>query len=370
MIGIYIHIPFCRTICPYCDFVRRPLPAGSVPEVFIDALCAEIMSFDGPDAAATVFFGGGTPSLLAPVSLQRVFEALHARFRLCDPEITMEANPDDVEPDLPRAWAALGVNRISLGVQSFDDEVLRYLGRRHDAARARRACDLVARQFDNWSMDLIFGAKPIQAWEETLNLCAALRPTHVSAYGLTYEEGTPFGKRRTEASDEDASLEMYRQARERLQGMEGRAPSCPPLYEHYEISNFARPGYDCRHNLIYWRNEEYAGFGPGAYSFLDGVRARNLIRTDDYLAAPGEKEESLRLSEREIRIETVIQHLRLRSGLPKRVYEERFGTSVHDDFGGALAALIKRRLVEEENGAIRPTATGFELNNEIGLALV
>ena len=357
-LGVYIHIPFCRTRCPYCDFVSNAIP-GPIPGTFVDAVCREVESFEGPREAATIFFGGGTPSLLEPVAIEHILETVHERFAVRDPEITIEANPDDVTIELADAWSALGVNRVSLGVQSFDDRVLRYLGRRHDATAARRACTIVADRFENWAMDLIFGAHPIDAWQSTLEQCVGFRPKHVSAYGLTYEAGTAFAPRRHEAIDDDAWLALYRQAETALAG-----------YEHYEISNFALPGYACRHNLVYWHNGEYAGFGPAAYSFLNGVRGRDLAGLDDYLANPGAKAERLQLTDREIRLETVIQHLRLKAGLLCDTYHARFGRSFLDDFHAPLRALIKRGLLEEFPDSIRPTAKGFELNNEIGLALV
>jgi oxygen-independent coproporphyrinogen-3 oxidase len=359
VVGIYVHIPYCRTLCPYCDFVKRRIPEGSVPEPFIDALCREIAAYEGPDEAGSIFFGGGTPSLLAPASLERVLEALGRRFRLREPEITLEANPDDLSPALADAWKALGVNRVSLGVQSFDDEALRYLGRRHDAERARRACEWVAERFANWSMDLIFGAHPAGSFEATLQAAADFAPPHVSAYGLTYEANTPFGKRSDEAVDEDTYLNLFWLAEERLKGL-----------QRYEISNFARPGYECRHNLVYWHNEEYAGFGPAAYAFIGGVRARNVVALHEYLEQPGAKAEAITLSDEEIRLETVIQHLRLRDGLDRAYYRARFGRDLDDDFGAVLAELAGRGLVADDGNTLRPTRHGFELNNEIGLALV
>lgn len=358
MIGIYVHVPFCRTRCPYCDFVSQPI-SGDIPRAFVEAVCREAAAFEGPDDAYTVFLGGGTPSLLGPTALAAILGALRRRFRFHDPEITIEANPDDVDRGLARAWRDLGVNRVSLGVQGFDDAALRYLGRRHDAACAHQACEIVAGHFDNWAMDLIFGAHPTACWPATLDACVAHRPPHVAAYGLTYEKGTPFGARSHEAVDEATWLALYRQASERLNG-----------YDHYEISNFALPGCACKHNLIYWQNLEYAGFGPAAYSFINGVRARNTVQLEEYMAEPGRKAERLCLTEREIRLETVIQHFRLRGGLPKRAYVERFGHSVFADHGGALHGLLARGLLEQDAGAIRPTRQGFELNNEIGLALV
>ena len=447
MIGIYVHIPFCRTRCPYCDFLRWTTP-GAVPSTFVEALCREITAFDGPKAARSVFIGGGTPSLLAIADLHRIIDAIRNRFiyhyaqqlvrntpipplrgmentppipplrgaenghsipplrgaenghsipplrggrggvhtelalsentPLCppqggnqsaqgrhsdaileDPEITIEVNADDVNAERARAWRDAGINRLSIGVQSFDDAVLRYLGRRHDAAQARKACEAAAKVFDNWSMDLIFGAQPVETWGDTLAEACRFSPAHISAYGLTYEEGTPFATRRADAVDDEKWLALYRETEAVLAN-----------YAHYEISNYARPGRECRHNLIYWHNDEYAGFGPGAYSFLDGVRSRNTDDLDAYLSQPGRRIENLRLSDREIRLETVIQYLRLREGLPKRAYAERFGNAVEADFGAALHALAERGLIQETADAWRPTPGGFELNNEIGLALV
>ncbi|MBI2433463.1 MAG: hypothetical protein HYV26_11385, partial [Candidatus Hydrogenedentes bacterium] len=249
--------------------------------------------------------------------------------------------------------------RISLGVQSFHEATLRYLGRRHDAAGALRACETIASRFDNWNLDLIFGAPPIEHWPDTLARTVALRPPHVATYGLTYETGTPFERRRDQAVDDETWLRLYQQAEEALGD-----------YDHYEISNLARPGFQSRHNLIYWHNEEYAGFGTGAYSFLGGVRARNHATIDAYLAAPGEKEECLGLTEREIMLETIIQHLRLRDGLDKHYYTARFGTAPEVDFALPLRLLAGRGLIEDTATVIRPTREGFTLNNEIGTALL
>lgn len=359
MIGVYVHIPFCRTLCPYCDFVKRPLDAGTVPGEFIDALCAEIERFDGPHTADSVFIGGGTPSLVTPNDLRRVLETIGARVGLVNAEITIEANPDDVTTGLVSDWKSTGINRVSLGVQSFNDEVLQYLGRRHGVEGARSACAAVATQFENWSLDLIFGARPIDAWTATLDECARIAPPHFSAYGLTFEPNTPFGLRTNEAMDDETFLKLCSDIRKRL-----------PEYRRYEISNYAKPGFECRHNLHYWHNEEYAGFGPGAYSYLNGTRARNDSNLDRYLADPGVKRESLALSETEQRVETIIQYMRLDTGLPMADYIARFGAPPEAHFGHQIEDLIDRGLVVANRETIRPTPKGFELNNEIGLALV
>lgn len=359
MFGVYVHVPYCRTRCPYCDFVSEAVP-GAPPDTYTDALRREIAAFDGPDKVGSVFFGGGTPSLLPIPALKSVLNSLAGHFILSpSAEITVEANPDDITTELVNGWREIGVNRVSLGVQSLDNRVLRWLGRRHDADTARRAVERVSAIFDNWNMDLIFGAKPVTAWTETLAETVRMRPPHVAAYGLTYEEGTPFALRRDESVEDDQSLDMYRAAEEALSG-----------YDHYEISNFALPGRKSRHNLVYWRNESYAGFGTGAYSFVNGVRARNHPDTAAYLRAPGEKHEALTLSEHEIKVETLIQHMRLRGGISAAHYAERFGGSLREKFGPALDALEKRGLVEWSGECLRPTRLGFHLNNEIGLALV
>ena len=357
-LAIYIHIPYCRTLCPYCDFVREPV-AGGVPGAYIRALCREIDGFDGPAAAASVFFGGGTPSLLEEHSLAAILGALHRRFRLPGAEVTLEANPDDVTPGRVGAWARLGVNRVSLGVQHFDDAALRYLGRRHDAGTALRACGRVAERFGNWSLDLIYGLPGSNAWAATLARALELAPPHIACYALTFEPGTPFQTRAQEAPEDDRVLELYQAAEQALAG-----------YAHYEVSNFARPGFECRHNLVYWRNESYAGFGTGAYQFMDGVRARNHREMKRYLSEPGGKEEAIPLTPREARVETLIQHFRLREGIAADYYKARFGTDLCTDFGPKLDALAARGLIETADTFFRPTARGFYLNNEIGLALL
>lgn len=358
MIGIYLHVPYCKTLCPYCDFVKARTRSG-VPETFVDAVCAEIAAFEGPRDVGSVFLGGGTPSLLSETQLKRILSSLESRFALHSPEITAEANPDDLSEGALRAWVDLGINRVSLGVQSFDDRCLRKLGRRHDAARARAACELIARFFPNWNLDLIFGAPPIDAWGETLATALALAPPHIAAYGLTYEPGTPFEKRAHEAVDDETSLQLYQETEAAF-----------AAYAHYEVSNFARPGHESAHNLLYWHNEDYAGFGAGAYSFIGGVRARNHADIDRYLQAPGGKEESLVLDEREVKVETLIQHFRLQAGLPRTRYTARFGVSPEADFSAPLARLIARGLLADIGESLCPTAEGFYLNNEIGLALV
>jgi len=357
-VDVYIHIPFCRARCPYCDFVSNAIP-GRIPPGFITALCEEIYHYSGIVDAASVFIGGGTPSLLSLNDLDLIFQALTSVFVFQEPEITLEANPDDVSAGLVRGWQACGINRISLGVQSFGDETLRYLGRRHDAAKAVYALDLISEVFSNWNMDLIFGAPARPDWANTLKTALRFKPPHVAAYSLTYEMGAPFGKRIAEAPDGDAVLAQYKEAE-----------SCLAGYDHYEISNFALPGFQCRHNLIYWHNEEYVGFGPGAYSYLAESRMRNVESLSAYMEQPGRKSLVERLSIHEQQVETLIQHFRLREGLSEAYYQKRFGEPVEERFSVPLDTLQQRQLLQRRQGRITPTPQGFYLNDEIGLLLV
>lgn len=360
-VGIYIHVPYCRVACPYCDFVKRPT-SGDAPEEFADALVREINEYNGPREARSIFLGGGTPSLLSAKAFARIFDALHQRFSVANTsEITIEVNPDDVTEERTKFWRGLGVNRLSLGVQSFDNDVLKFLGRCHDADTARRACDLVGAAFENWGIDLIFGAKPPEPWADSVTEALRFKPTHISTYGLTYEERTPFWNQRHTAISEDVALEQYRHAMDALE---------EAGYAHYEVSNFAKSDYESAHNLIYWHNEDYAAFGPGAVSYLGGVRARNLSNAAAYLAQPGAKEESLALSPRETKVETLIQHFRTRAGIARETYRARFGSEIETDFGDTLRGLLAQGLIADDGARLSPTRRGYELNNEIGLALV
>ncbi len=363
-VGVYIHIPFCKRLCPYCDFLRLPVEE-TVPDAFIRALKHQIVYSSTDFRIKSIYFGGGTPSLLTPDQIFAILETIRSQWSIQedlfrDIEITLEANPDDVNSSLARSWRQLGINRVSLGVQSFSDEVLRYLGRRHDAKAATRACLAIAEVFCNWNIDLIYGAHPIEHWNDSLIRCKEFQPSHVSTYSLTYEETTPFASRKHEAVDDEMSLSLYRNA----QAILGRE------FFQYEISNFAKEGFQAQHNLIYWRNEEYLGFGPGAYSFIGAVRSRNATLLPTYLDAPSAVEEAIKLSDREIKLETLIQHFRLAKGISKAYYTKRFSSDITQDFGRKLQNLLERGLLVDVGDSIRPTQKGFELNNEIGLTLV
>jgi len=363
--SLYIHVPFCRTRCHYCDFVTRAI-SGPIPDAYVDGLIREMeRKTDHLDRLATVFLGGGTPSLLTPPQLERVLERLQRQPGLQpDAEITVEANPDDINEPLAQAWRELGVNRVSIGVQSLDDRVLQYLGRRHDAGRARAAMDMVASLFGNWSVDLIFGAPPRHTLEDTLQEIIRLNPPHLSVYGLTWEPGTPLYARLEEAPDDEAWLELYDMAETML---------TEAGWKHYEISNYARLGQQCRHNLVYWRNESYEGLGPAAWRFDGTRREKNPDSLRQWLEQPGNPEESETLSSFDIRVETVIQQARLAEGISGEYYQNRFGSPLAADFGTALCRCKEEGLLEpttENRDRWHPTPKGFRLNNRIGLLLL
>ncbi|MDQ3696944.1 MAG: radical SAM family heme chaperone HemW [Gemmatimonadota bacterium] len=271
---IYVHVPFCARRCSYCDFaiaVRRAVPVDE----YLDALSREwsLQSSDGgPWTADTVYFGGGTPSLLGADGVARLLDLAREHVTLApDAEVTLEANPDDVTPEAARVWHANGINRLSIGSQSFDDRVLRWMHRTHDAAQIPRAVEAaLAAGIDNLSLDLIF-AVPTELgrdWQEDLDRATSLAPAHVSLYGLTVEPGTPLARWRDRGTATEAPEETYE--RDFLLAHDILVAAG---YDHYEVSNYARAGLRSRHNSAYWQRVPYAGLGPSAHSF-DGVQRR------------------------------------------------------------------------------------------------
>ena len=271
---LYVHVPFCTRRCSYCDFsiaVRDVVPVDD----YVDAVGAELaLRFPGHEAweLDTLHFGGGTPSRLGPVGVARLLDVIRARVTLMpDAEVTLEVNPEDARVEAADAWYAAGVNRVSLGAQSFDDRALAWMRRTHDAAGAERAVEAVrAAGIVNVSLDLIFALPTIleRSWESDLERTLALAPSHVSLYGLTVERGTPLGRWIDRGEVEEAPEERYEAEFLRAHDMMTAAG-----FEHYEVSNFARPGRRSRHNWAYWSGAAYAGVGPAAHGF-DGAQRR------------------------------------------------------------------------------------------------
>ena len=285
MAGIYVHIPFCASRCSYCDFFST-LSLSESGEPYVNALLAEAAlrqtELQG-EPIRTLYLGGGTPSQLPLPQLSRLITGLRERLDLeAVEELTVEANPDDVTPEWCRAVSRLGVNRVSMGVQSFEDKILRLIGRRHTAQQAAEAvARLRAAGIDNISLDLIFGlpGQTPESWAASVRQAIDLQPQHISAYGLTYEEGTRLWHQRERGEvtevPEDQCLEMYHILVDVLQAAG---------YEHYEISNFAKPGYRSRHNSSYWNDTPYLGLGAAAHSYDGRVRRYNPHDLQQYIS--------------------------------------------------------------------------------------
>jgi oxygen-independent coproporphyrinogen-3 oxidase len=351
---LYVHVPFCARICPYCAFyVHR----GGAEEqrAFVAALRQEWRAAreEFPLALETIYFGGGTPSLLSAELFSAVAEELpRDRSAL---EFTLEVNPATVTEDKARAWRAAGVNRISLGAQSFEPAMLELLGRQHGPSDVVETCELLrAHGFENINLDLMFAlpGQSLARWEATLGAALACRPRHVSAYALTYEEDTPFfQKRGLWQLTEEIEIAMFERTRELL-GAAGILG--------YEISNFARPGFESRHNLGYWRGSDYLGLGPSACSTIGGVRWRNVANTRLYVArvTRGEsvREERETLDAATRAKERIMFGLRMREGVGRQ------------EFAGAdaeLHRLAQEGLTVEEEGRVFLTARGRLLADSV-----
>jgi len=367
---LYVHIPFCVRKCRYCDFVSYPVTDVPSLDSYIDCLKAESAARALDRRIGTVYIGGGTPSLLAPGQVEDLLAAIRRDFNIVrNAEITIEANPGDVSSEKVDGWLAAGVNRLSLGVQSFDDGVLAFLGRRHTVSVALDSFNTARRAgFNNVSMDLIFavpGQTP-DSWRETLGRAIDLNPEHVSAYNLTYEQGTPLYEdaeagRVVKVGDEDEA-QMYLDVMEVLSSAG---------YEHYEVSNFARPGSRSAHNQTYWLNEEYIGLGTAAFSYIDGVRMSNARGHEDYCETV--RKTGTGVVERETiphemqMIETIIQGLRLTDGIDVARFEQRFGRAPAETYRDAIAELEEEDLIVADTDRIRPTLQGLLFNNEVAL---
>jgi len=310
-LGLYIHLPFCRVHCTYCPFAVSTDIA--LQDRYTDALIAEVDARAGGERVDSIFFGGGTPSRTSRENLVRIVARLRERFAIDnDAEFSLEANPEDVTDDAVAFWRTLGVNRLSIGVQSFHDDELRPLGRVHGRAQALEAIRIAVDSGIRTSLDLILGLprQTAESFGETLEIAIATGAGHVSLYMLDLEEGTMLAKQveigRVSLPDDDLVASLYTQAIERF-GHAGLA--------QYEISNFARPGEECRHNLRYWRRQEYLGFGIGAHSFAGDRRFANTRNIHRYIAGEREPVFAEVLGDGEVRRETIFLGLRQAEGI-------------------------------------------------------
>ncbi|BDE06141.1 coproporphyrinogen III oxidase [Vulcanimicrobium alpinum] len=364
--GVYVHLPFCPYLCPYCDFAKWAWDDARA-ERYLRALHAEIDAAP-PVRARTLFFGGGTPTLYGAAEIAAIVARVRERFALAaGAEVTAEANPDPALVEKIPGLIAGGVNRLSIGVQSFDARELRVLGRRHTAGDVRRAVAAArAAGVASLSLDLIFGVpgQSVADWERSLDAALALDVDHLSCYGLTVEEGTPyaawFARDPSAFADDTREAELYALAIERL-GAAG--------YEQYEISNWARPGHRSGHNQIYWRNEPYLGLGVSAASYLDGVRSTHARDLEVYCTAalagatiPGEFE---RLEGAAQAGEAIMLALRTAEGVDAVAFRERYGLDVEERYGTTIDELAAAGMLERAGTSVRLTARGRFVANDV-----
>jgi oxygen-independent coproporphyrinogen-3 oxidase len=381
---VYIHFPFCGVRCPYCDFAvdtRADIPHDQYADAVIAELDARRAWFDGAGPLASIYFGGGTPGLWRPDALSRVLAAVGAAFGASDArarealEITVEANPGELDAARLAALRGAGVNRLSLGAQAFDDELLRTLGRNHDAAAAPAAVRAArAAGFASLSLDLIFGVpgQTRDRWHRALDAALALAPEHVSAYALTIERGTAFGALdragKLPRPDDDAVAQMFEDARARL-GAAGLEP--------YEVSSYARPGHRARHNGLYWTGAPYLGLGASAASFrplADGTgwRFTNPRATDTYLRAGAVVPRHVeRRSRDDLENEALWLGLRTVDGVDRASHALRYGRDPFDPLNGRTAAraCVEAGWLAVDDARIRLTPQGFLLADEVASRL-
>ncbi|MCE5218379.1 radical SAM family heme chaperone HemW [bacterium] len=364
--GLYVHFPYCRRKCAYCDF-NSGVASDAERHLYLQALAAEIAQ-SPPLPISTVYFGGGTPTLYEAQELAGVLEALRGHFAIAaDAEITVEANPGTVALASLRLLRQAGFNRLSLGVQSLDDTELRLLGRVHTSTEAREAI-AAAREsgFDNLSLDLMRGlpGQTASQWESVLTQAVALSPNHLSVYGLILEPDTPL-REQVEAGllptpEEEDAADWIRWTVDAL---------AEAGYERYEISNYAQPGHRCRHNLLYWRDGEYVGLGAGAVSYLSGERRRNLVKATDYLAAALEQRglvaDSERLDPDTACGEAVMLGLRTTEGIAPQELTRRFGVDLRQRHKDLIARLVAGGLMLDDGVRLRLTFEGMLVQSAI-----
>ena len=372
---IYIHIPFCKRKCAYCDFLSGPADDNTIA-CYVEKLIDEIgaqgdCNLYNKTTVSSVFFGGGTPTILNGRQMQRIMKAIKLHFRVAeDAEISVEANPGTVNREKLAAYKKAGVNRISFGLQSAKNEELKLLGRIHtfedflESFWLARECG-----FENINVDLISAipGQSLESWEESLRQVLKLNPEHLSAYSLIIEEGTPFATLYGEGTEEEEKLpteeeerRMYWRTKELLE---------EAGYYRYEISNYAKPGKECRHNLGYWERKNYLGMGLGSSSFFDNVRWKNIEDLEMYLENSGEPEMIQKdreiLSVTEQMEEFVFLGLRKTRGICMKEFEETFGKSLEECYGENVARMQREKLVIMEDGFLRLTEKGIDVSNYV-----
>jgi oxygen-independent coproporphyrinogen-3 oxidase len=355
----YVHVPFCAHRCAYCDFAIA-VGHDDLRDRYINAVAAEVATVGRPQPVDTLFLGGGTPSHLSAGQVERLLGAL-LRWLSLEPrhEFSIEANPDSLDADKVALLADHGVNRVSLGAQSFHPHLLRALGRHHTAGEVPRAVERVRARIDCVSLDLIFGVpdQTLHEWREDLRRALELGPDHIATYGLTYEKGTPLWKERQRGAvrplDEEAELSLYACAIDTLESAG---------FEHYELSNFARPGRRCRHNGVYWANRAYFGFGMGAARYVNGRRELNTRDLHAYLrrtlAGESPTFQAEELSPEERARETLALGLRRAEGVNRTDFRAQTGFDLDMLSGPAIARHVAQRMLCDDGDRVYLTRSG------------
>lgn len=362
--GLYVHIPFCIKKCNYCDFCSFGGASREEILLYKQALIEEITEYTKKRIRIkTVYFGGGTPSILEPSDFSEIMLAIRQGFDVDkDAEITVEANPGTLTEEKLSVYRALGVNRISIGLQSANDDELRLLGRVHsfeDFLKAYRLARDAGIQSINVDIMYAIPSQTLESLGKTLDRVISLSPEHISAYGLIIEEGTPFFEKRTSLNfpGEDTECEMYEYITKRLR---------ESGYTHYEISNYAKPGRESRHNLVYWQMGEYIGLGLNAHSYFENLRYSNTSVMEEYI---GSERADYRVVEKrdasDFEREYIMLALRLARGIDEAEYRCKFGREFRRGREGAISRLLGLGLIEESGGRIRITERGFYLSNRV-----
>lgn len=368
-VGLYVHIPFCKSKCHYCDFNSYEGKEHLFGR-YQEALKQEMFLYrDYVQVVNTIYFGGGTPSILPSDQIMNLLDAIRKNFYVHNTvEITIEVNPGTVSRPLFSLLRAAGVSRLSMGLQSFHDENLKNLGRIHTVNEFLLAYKQARDTgFDNINIDLIFGLpwQTFASWQDELSRIVELAPEHVSLYDLTVEPQTRLGEDlrtgRIQPLSQEIDAKMYEEAIGSLKAAG---------YEHYEISNFAKPGKRCRHNQIYWRNEEYLGIGAGATSYLGRTRYTNVKTVEEYIEkimkrnifAVGEQDA---LPAQKLIGETIMLQLRLLEGFDKNELQKRFKTNIDKHFGATISVLTREGLVRERGGKVCLTEQGLMVANQV-----
>ena len=362
MKGLYIHIPFCKQKCKYCDFVSFPCMEDTADK-YVDALKREAEQYRG-EKIDTIFIGGGTPSILTPKQIEEVTKMCFDVFDAAsDCEFTTEANPGTIDDDKIKAMLNGGINRISVGVQSFNDDELKKIGRIHDAKTAYNTiCHLDKMGFQNINLD-IMTALPSQTFESlknTLNTAVSLPVKHISAYSLIIEEGTPFGERKLKLPDEDTEYRMYENTAGILEEYG---------FHQYEISNYAKGGRECRHNKGYWQRIDYLGLGLGASSLLDHMRFSNTADMKEYIgnsAFPDKIRQNMEsLTEADEMAEFMFLGLRMTEGVSMEAFAEYFGKNMENVYGEVLKKHLEIGMLEQKGDRIYLSRKGIHVSNGV-----